>query len=142
MAVVVTDVTPAGLTLLTVTGGGCSALPCTVGTLGPGDSRTVTVTYRVNFPALASSISNTVSVASSTADPAPANNSATSSTPVVLEADLKVQKSGPVSVTPGENIDYTVIVTNLGPSIAAGATLTDPTPAGMQFVSASAPRTR
>lgn len=140
-AVVLTDLTPAGLTLLTVAGGGCSALPCTVGTLGPGDSRTITVTYRVDFPALASSISNTVSVASSTADPAPTNNSATSSTPVVLEADLKVQKTGPVSVTLGENVDYTVVVTNLGPSIAAGATLTDPTPTGLQFVSASAPCT-
>lgn len=138
-AVQLLDPTPAGLTLVSVTGGGCTALPCTVGTLGPGESRTVDVTYSVNFPATAGNISNTVSVSSSTADPAPGNNSATTLTPVANEADLKVEKTGPTSVVPGQTAEYSLTVTNLGPSTAPAVTLTDPTPSGLSRQISSAP---
>lgn len=53
-------------------------------------------------------------------------------------ADLAVDKtSAGVPVFPGDNIDYTIEVTNLGPSDAAGATLTDTIPEGTTFVEAS-----
>jgi large repetitive protein len=138
-AVQVADPTPAGLTLLTVSGGGCSALPCGLGALGPGDSRTVDVTYRVNFPATSASINNAATVSTTTADPSPANNTANTTTPVVTDADLKVVKTGPASVVPGENLDYSITVTNLGPSTAPAVSLADPVPVGLSFVAAGTP---
>ncbi len=138
-AVQVLDPTPAALTLVSVGGSGCTALPCGVGTLGPGESRTVDVTYRVDFPATASSVSNTVSAVSGTIDPAPGNNSATTTTPVVNEADLKIEKTGPATVVPGQEAEYSMTVTNLGPSVAPSAVLVDPTPAGVLRQVTSAP---
>ncbi|HEY0370451.1 MAG TPA: DUF11 domain-containing protein, partial [Thermoanaerobaculia bacterium] len=53
------------------------------------------------------------------------------------EADLSVEKLGPPTATDGSDVSYTVTVTNAGPDMAAGITLSDPVPAGMSFVSAT-----
>jgi uncharacterized repeat protein (TIGR01451 family) len=55
----------------------------------------------------------------------------------VADADLAVTKSGPSTVTAGNNIAYTVTVTNNGSTDAQGVTLTDTLPAGTTFVSES-----
>jgi len=47
---------------------------------------------------------------------------------VVGTADLEVIKTGPASITPGQNIIYTLTVTNNGPATAPIATLTDVLP--------------
>ena len=138
IAVTITDPTSAGLTQTSVTGSGCSALPCNVGAIGLGESRSVTVNYTVNFPATSATIANTASVSSSTVDPSLANNSTTVTTPIANVADLRIEKTGSASVIPGEFVDYTIVVTNDGPATAAAATVTDPTPSGITFVSASA----
>ncbi len=138
-SVQITDPTPTGLTLQSVSGAGCSALPCALGTLAPGESRSVDVTYSVNFPATGASIANTASVSSTTADPTPGNNSNTAITAIVRDADLRVVKTGATSVVPGTFADYTIVVTNDGPATAAAVQLADPTPAGFTFVGASAP---
>src|SRR5690606_3654048 len=39
------------------------------------------------------------------------------------------------SVTPGNTANYTIVVTNNGPSDAANVVVSDPTPAGLTFVS-------
>src|SRR5260221_136706 len=57
---------------------------------------------------------------------------------VGASADVAVSRSSPASVTAGNNFDYTITVTNLGPSIAASITVTDDLPANVIFVSASA----
>lgn len=58
--------------------------------------------------------------------------------PPVAAADLSVNKSGaPNPVIEGDNLTYTIGVTNNGPSGATGVTLTDPLPAGVTFVSAT-----
>src|SRR5262249_31054614 len=44
-------------------------------------------------------------------------------------------KSGQLVGVPGTNTTFTTVVTNAGPSFAAGVTVTDPTPAGLTFVS-------
>src|SRR2546421_1401418 len=55
------------------------------------------------------------------------------------EADLGVTKTGPDSAAAGSNVTYTIEVTNVGPDTADNATLDDPLPAGMTFVSRSTP---
>ncbi|MEA2396574.1 MAG: hypothetical protein QOK25_130 [Thermoleophilaceae bacterium] len=47
---------------------------------------------------------------------------------LVFQADLAVTKSAPTSVTLGNNLVYTLTVTNNGPQPAAGVTLTDALP--------------
>ena len=55
-------------------------------------------------------------------------------------ADLGVTKAGqPETVNPGEDLTYTIQLTNSGPDSAQNATLDDNIPAGTTFVSLSAP---
>src|ERR1019366_7478799 len=46
-SVQITD-SPTNMTITSVTGGGCSALPCTLGSLGVGANATITVTATIN----------------------------------------------------------------------------------------------
>jgi uncharacterized repeat protein (TIGR01451 family) len=52
-------------------------------------------------------------------------------------ADLSITKTGPAEVTVGENITYTITVTNNGPAAASAVQVIDPIPAGTTFVSAT-----
>lgn len=51
-------------------------------------------------------------------------------------ADLRAVKSGPATVAPGGALNYSVVVTNLGPSAADGALFTDLVPPGVVVTSA------
>ncbi|HEY2996014.1 MAG TPA: carboxypeptidase regulatory-like domain-containing protein [Methylomirabilota bacterium] len=53
----------------------------------------------------------------------------------VDSADLSVTQTAPAAIPSGGTLTYSMIVTNLGPGTATGATLTDPLPAGTTFVS-------
>jgi len=55
------------------------------------------------------------------------------------EADLSILKSGPASAAANTNVVYTLNVFNAGPDDAASASLSDPIPPGMTFVSLSSP---
>ncbi len=136
-AVTVADVTPPGLTFVSTAGACTTPFPCVLGTLASGQSAAFVATFAV--PAgytTPNPIVNTASVSSPTSDPNPTNNSATSTTPIgPSRADLAITKSRPVRRTLGATLDYTIVVTNHGPSDAPDATVTDPTPAGLTFVS-------
>ena len=54
-------------------------------------------------------------------------------------ADLVVTKSGPASAAAGTNVSFAINVLNTGPDDAASATLDDPIPPGMTFVSLTSP---
>lgn len=59
--------------------------------------------------------------------------------PWISEADLSVEKSDSKDPSPtGRNLTYTITVTNNGPDAALNVEVTDPLPAGMDFVSATA----
>jgi uncharacterized repeat protein (TIGR01451 family) len=77
----------------------------------------ITVSY-TQPPAATSSV--TASVNSSTLDPNPANNTATTTISGSAEADLASAVSFPASVNAGQSVSGTVTYTNSGPSSASG----------------------
>ena len=52
------------------------------------------------------------------------------------QVDLVVAKSGAPTVVAGNQLAYTVVVTNNGPSLAQDVTLVDALPSGTIFVAA------
>jgi uncharacterized repeat protein (TIGR01451 family) len=52
-------------------------------------------------------------------------------------ADVAIAKTGPSRVIAGQNVEYTITVTNNGPETASNVVVTDPIPAGTTFVSAT-----
>jgi uncharacterized repeat protein (TIGR01451 family) len=111
-----------------------NVVTCSFGSMNTGAVATVTiiVTYSQG-----GSMTNLVNVSPQATDPNPADNSASIVTTVIPLADLLVTQSvvpNPANV--GNNLTYTVSVTNRGPSTATSTVLTDPLPAGLAFVSA------
>ena len=131
--VVLNDVTPPGLTLVSVSGDCLRGFPCPVEpTFVAGASRTFTLTYAVpSGYTTPNPIANTVTASSATTDPQEGNNTATATTslggPVT---DLGITKTnGVTTVVPGQTVTYTITVTNAGPTDAVGAHVTDVFPA-------------
>jgi uncharacterized repeat protein (TIGR01451 family) len=70
----------------------------------------------------------------------PINDSSTASVQTTTLADLAVTKSvAPATDFPGSALQYTIIVSNSGPSDAAAVTMTDVLPAALRFTSLVAP---
>jgi uncharacterized repeat protein (TIGR01451 family) len=136
--VVLNDVTPPGLTLVSVSGDCLRGFPCPVEpTFVAGASRTFTLTYAVpSGYTTPNPIANTVTASSATTDPQDGNNTATATTslggPVT---DLGITKTnGVTTVVPGQTVTYTITVTNAGPTDAVGAHVTDAFPAALTGV--------
>jgi len=136
VGVVVTDSLPAGETFVSATGGGTTnggVVSWALGTMVSLQVSNVTVT--VIAPA-SGTLTNVASVSSPTPDPNPTNNVSppvtTSVTPV---ADVSAVKSGPAGILFGTNFNYTITVSNAGPSTATGMAVTDSLPAGLVFES-------
>jgi len=108
----------------------------TLGTLPVEGKATISVTV---IPTLAANISSTATVGSEQPDPNTANNSVTTITRVNPPAsDLAVGLfDAPDPVLLGEPLTYTVSVTNNGPSIASGVTITNTFPISALIQSAS-----
>ncbi|HJQ02696.1 MAG TPA: hypothetical protein VJ851_13935, partial [Jatrophihabitans sp.] len=140
---------PTGVTGITAGGTGwtCTStapLSCSrtnaTDTLANGASfPAITVGYAVDQSVTAgTSLSNTATVGAHTHDPNPANNTATANATVTAKADLAISKtlSSPQLIAGGQ-ASWSLIVSNAGPSAAAGPiTVDDPLPAGTSFVSA------
>lgn len=88
---------------------------------------------------------NTATVTSGTPEPAvdPHPNTDTAPLDVVRSTDLAVVKSHPTDVNGqvhvGDPLDFTIQVTNNGPSISSGFTVTDTVPAGLEVTSTTGP---
>jgi uncharacterized repeat protein (TIGR01451 family) len=97
----------------------------TVGTLPNGGSVTITIPGTAANGAV---VDNTASVAppSGTTDPSSGNNSDTATGTVGSSADLNMAKSVVIS---GNNVTYTLVITNNGGNAADGATYSDAVPA-------------
>ncbi len=147
----VEDILPAGLTVdassVTATDAtgaavsGCSkpaeTLVCSLPDMAVGARITIAFTGRTASDpmATASSLTNSATVASTTADPDLTNNQAAVSTQQVAQADLAITKtSASTTVTPGQTVTYTLKVTNNGPSDAAAVRVVDQIPVEAQAV--------
>ena len=135
----VTDLLPAGLTFV-------SATPSqgtynnvsgvwTVGTVSSGVPQTLSITALVVSPA-AQTNTGTISDADQF-DPITANNTA-SATEAPQQADLSVTKTvSDATPNVGDQITFTVTLSNQGADAATGVQVTDLLPAGVSFVSAN-----
>ena len=135
----VADVLPAGYSFV-------SAVPSqgsyssgtgvwTIGSIANGASVNMTVNATVNA---SGGTTNTATVSATTTDPVPGNNTSSAGTAPVAQADLAITKNvnnGAPNVA--SNVTFTITVTNLGPSSAAGVQVNDVLPAGYAFVSAT-----
>jgi uncharacterized repeat protein (TIGR01451 family) len=142
--VTVSDTLPAGLTYSSATGTGwtCGAagqtVTCTRATaLAAGASYPV-ITVVVNvLQTAASSLTNTAT-ASGGGQTNTANDSSSDPTTVVSSSDLGLSKTvNNANPIQGQNVTFTVTLTNSGPSNATNVVVTDALPAGLTFVSAT-----
>ena len=145
-AAVISDVLPPDFTFVSSTAsqGSCAAaggtVTCSLGTVPDGGSATVTITAVVP-PTFTGTADNVATIASATPDPDPNDDTATFTTSAGTQADVSITKTPDSTVTAGDQVTYTVVVSNAGPSAAAGVVMTDPLPAGLTPVSAtSAPQ--
>lgn len=146
-APVFTETLPTGTTAVSLTGP--AGWTCTVATLKCTDTTTMAANTTANFTFVVTvgagvtqgtALTQTDSVTSTTADPNTGNNSATVSTQVLASANLSITNTpSPVPVQAGNNITYTQVVTNSGPSAATSVTLTNALPANTTAVSLTGP---
>jgi uncharacterized repeat protein (TIGR01451 family) len=96
-------------------------------TMPPGSSITYKATGKLSAAATGTvSDSASVTAPSGISDPNLANNSATDTDNITLEADLKVTVTdGKTSAVAGSKNTYTIAVTNAGPSKVSGAVIRD-----------------
>lgn len=143
----VVDTLPAGVTLsaaLTPVNWSCSTAGQTVtcdrsGPVVPVSAstslETLTMTAWVTSAACSGPVTNTATLAGFQApysDSTPANNTATLATTLDCSANLQVTKTNNLtSLTTAQTTSYTVTFSNLGPSSADNATVTDVASAGL-----------
>lgn len=149
--VVVTDVVPAGMAVVsaTVPGGSCQAgVPgnplqptrCTLGSMAPAATRTISLSVLVAHDTLGQ-VNNDAAISSDTVDLDNSDNVATNALTVIDVANVSVSKSASPSpnVVAGTGLSYTLMVNNAGPSLARNVIVTDTLPAGVTFTSFSTP---
>ena len=114
------------------------ASPYSIGTLPAGQERSILLRGSLS-PTATGTLLNTAVVSASTPDPDLANNSDTDQTPIQPSADLSLVKTGsPASVALGEQVTYTLLLSNAGPTDAQNSTLRDLLPAGLSGAEHSA----
>jgi M6 family metalloprotease-like protein/uncharacterized repeat protein (TIGR01451 family) len=134
-AVVGSVVLPVGATLVSAPAGcvGSGTVSCALGTLAAGAVRDLP--FVVRPPASIGLLTLVATVSSSTADPTPSNNTA-AATMSVAPADVSLEKAVSHSERAvGRTATYTLTIRNAGPATAAGMVVTDPLPAGAEYVS-------
>ena len=148
--VALSDVVPANTTFnagASTAGWSCAdgspgGTPCTlaIGSLaggGAGGSATFAVTVVSPVPAGVDQISNTATIAddgANGADPTPADNSSTDTTPVDAEPDLTLAKSdGGATAVPGGTVTYGLTYSNAGDQGATGVAISETVPANTTF---------
>ena len=111
------------------------------GRLAAGQSSTITFDVTINADIAVETLIRNTAVSTFVAETSRFRLSEESNIADVVckpSADLSILKTdGSVTYVPGQNLTYTVTVTNLGPSTVTGATVSDVLPAGVTFVSAS-----
>lgn len=128
---------PAGWTCTAPAVGATGNVVCNdTASLASGNSADIVIVVNVPASTAGGAVTANSSVTATTSDPNLSNNSTTEVTGVGDRCDLAVTNAGtPSPVTAGNDITYTQVVTNGGPSNCTTATLSEPTPANTTFVS-------
>ena len=145
--VVVQDQLPAGMMATGASGASCTPLSaagalvsCILPSAVAGNNGTAAITLTVTAPAAGGSIINYASVdpAGGSTPPVPGAscttaNCASATTTVTPKADLSITKTASPSGTyvPGQALNYSIVVSNAGPSAVTGASVTDTVPANV-----------
>jgi uncharacterized repeat protein (TIGR01451 family)/gliding motility-associated-like protein len=125
------DNLPAGLTVTNVStlDGNWNAPTWQIGTIAAGTQKVLVIETLVGA-GVTGSLSNTAVVSSSTTDPQPSNNTVTQTTTVNTLSDVAITKTAPSNLfVAGDTVEYTIVVSNSGPSNAAGVQVSDNIPA-------------
>jgi uncharacterized repeat protein (TIGR01451 family) len=132
--------------------GGTGTISCTIASLAVNATASFPLVVKVNqgvppitpgTPPTPTTISNTANInipCSAATDPNCANNTVTTTVNVAspTEADVAITKTAsPEPVNQGTNLTYTLQVTNNGPAVAQGVTVTDQLPSQVTFTSVS-----
>ncbi|WP_408952121.1 DUF6923 family protein [Lysobacter sp. Hz 25] len=117
--------TPTNMTVTAVSGA-CTALPCTIASIAAGASATITVTGTIGADG-AFSNSATATLPPGITDPTPGNNTSTDGGTTTPTADVVTQKTLTTTgvIIAGQTVQYQIVVTNNGPSIATGVVVND-----------------
>ncbi|HWW60696.1 MAG TPA: CARDB domain-containing protein, partial [Thermoanaerobaculia bacterium] len=129
---------PAGFTCGTPAVGASGTITCTNPSLANGGGGTFTIV--VNVIATSGTVTNTVVVGSSVQDPDTPDNSATVTTQIIAppSADLSITKTtNAANAVSGGVVNYTITVTNGGPSTATNVVVSDPLPSSLQLITAT-----
>jgi uncharacterized repeat protein (TIGR01451 family)/gliding motility-associated-like protein len=134
--VLVNDVIPRGLSLI-------SAVPSVgtwkgsiwnIGNLADSISETLTIVAKVASNIIGS-IQNSASVTSTTFDPLTFNNNISKLNSIISSANLSIKQTAITTpLIAGQNITYTLSVTNYGPSDASNVEVTDNLPNGLTII--------
>ncbi len=115
----------------------------TVPSLAAGGTATLVITAVVNTAAALTATAQVIAAAQTDSDSTPGNNVAAEDDQAsvgitVPTADLSLAKTASTA-TPnvGQNVTFTITVSNSGPDNAAGIVVSDVLPAGLSFVSSS-----
>jgi uncharacterized repeat protein (TIGR01451 family) len=112
--------------------GADSTVDCTLGSLGDGRTASITITATVAGGARGT-LTSTASVSSPTRDPNEADNADTVTSRVVVDTDVSLVKRASSSrAEVGDDVAYTLVVSNAGPSTARAVVVTDRVPAGLR----------
>jgi uncharacterized repeat protein (TIGR01451 family) len=111
---------------------------CTNASMASGATATFTITANVSASAPLGLLNNTANATTTSTDPSTPNTSTAGTTITPGNADVSVVKTAaPGPYGTGNNLTYTIAVSNAGPTAAANVTVTDAIPAGTTFVSAT-----
>ena len=143
--VVIAETVPAHTTFSGPGGWSCVATNCEYDLSALAAGETASITFIVDvvspLPASVTEIENAASIAddgSNGADPNPADNTVTISTPVIAAPDLVVSKDDArTTVQPGGTLSYLITITNTGHLEATAVFVTDTLPLHTAFVTAS-----
>lgn len=107
-------------------------LGCAVGTLNPGESKTIKVRVRAESDGATRTIANTATAGAQQNDPTPGNNSSTANV-AITGVDLALTKTLTSSATPsvGDTVTYQLKVRNNGPSNGTAIVLKDMLPSNL-----------